>query len=63
MPMGQVPILEINGKVYHQSKAISRFIAKKNNLYGSDDIEMMEIDTMIDDIEDLRHGKYMVASS
>ncbi|KAH0950896.1 hypothetical protein HN011_000336 [Eciton burchellii] len=56
MPMGQMPILEIDGKVYHQSKAISRFIAKKGNLYGSNEIEMTEIDTMVDDIEDLRHA-------
>jgi len=57
--MGQIPILEIDGKVYHQSKAISRFIARKGNLYGSNEIEMMEIDTMVDDIEDLRQGKYI----
>ncbi|XP_020285831.1 glutathione S-transferase-like [Pseudomyrmex gracilis] len=55
LPMGQMPILEIgDGKVYHQSKAISRFVAKKGNLYGSDDVEAMEIDAIVDTIDDMR---------
>lgn len=58
LPMGQMPILEIgDGKVYHQSKAISRFVAKKGNLYGSDDVEAMEIDAIVDTIDDMRIGK------
>jgi len=57
MPMQQVPILEIDGKVYHQSKAISRFIAKKGNLYGSNELEAMEIDATVDSIEDIRQSK------
>lgn len=60
MPMSQVPILEIDGKVYHQSKAISRYLAKKGNLYGSDELEALEIDAAVDDIEDLRHGEAQV---
>ncbi|XP_014472024.1 PREDICTED: uncharacterized protein LOC106743045 [Dinoponera quadriceps] len=56
MPLGQVPILEIDGKVYHQSRAISRYLAKKNNLYSSDEFEAMEIDAMVDSIDDLRHA-------
>ncbi|KOC69922.1 Glutathione S-transferase [Habropoda laboriosa] len=54
MPLGQVPILEIDGKQYHQSKAIGRLLAKKNKLYGSSDDEAYEIDATIDTIEDLR---------
>lgn len=57
MPMGQVPVLEIDGKQYHQSRAIGRFLAKKGNLYGSDDFEAMEIDATVDSIEDIRQGK------
>ncbi|EGI70563.1 Glutathione S-transferase [Acromyrmex echinatior] len=59
MPMGQVPVLEIDGKQYHQSKAIGRFIAKKGNLYGSDDFEAMEIDAVVDSIDDIRQGKFI----
>ncbi|XP_018356543.1 PREDICTED: glutathione S-transferase-like [Trachymyrmex septentrionalis] len=54
MPMGQMPVLEIDGKQYHQSRAIGRFIAKKGNLYGSDDYEAMEIDATIDSMDDIR---------
>ena len=57
MPMGQLPILEIDNKTYHQSRAIARFIAKKGNLYGSDEFEAMEIDATVDSMEDIRRGK------
>ncbi|KYN30203.1 Glutathione S-transferase [Trachymyrmex cornetzi] len=56
MPMGQVPVLEIDGKQYHQSRAIGRFLAKKANLYGSNDFEAMEIDATVDSIEDIRQA-------
>ncbi|XP_011265525.1 uncharacterized protein LOC105256930 [Camponotus floridanus] len=56
MPMGQMPVLELDGKLYHQSKAISRFIAKKGNLYGSNELEAMEIDATVDSIDDLRQA-------
>lgn len=55
--MGQVPILDIDDKQYHQSKSIGRFIAKKGNLYGSDEFEAMEIDATVDSIEDMRQRK------
>lgn len=59
--MGQMPVLELDGKLYHQSKAISRFIAKKGNLYGSNELEAMEIDATVDSIDDIRQGKiYLV---
>ena len=57
MPMGQMPVLEVDGKTYHQSKAISRFIAKKGNLYGSNETEALEIDAAVDTIDDLRQGE------
>ncbi|XP_014472025.1 PREDICTED: uncharacterized protein LOC106743046 [Dinoponera quadriceps] len=54
MPMGHVPVLEIDGKKYDQSRAISRYLAKKCNLYSDDEIEALEIDAAIDSLEDLR---------
>lgn len=56
MPMGQMPVLEVNGKPYHQSKAIARFVAKKGNLYGSNELEAMEIDATVETIDDLRQA-------
>lgn len=53
MPLGQVPVLEIDGKPYVQSKAIGRLIAKRNNLYGANDIEEYEVDATIDFFGDL----------
>nr|QIJ45836.1 glutathione S transferase Sigma 1 [Meteorus pulchricornis] len=53
MPMGQMPILEIDGKQYNQSKAIVRFLAKKFDLHGSDDYEALEIDAAADNVGDL----------
>ncbi|XP_011698167.1 PREDICTED: glutathione S-transferase-like [Wasmannia auropunctata] len=56
MPFGQMPVLEIDGKQYHQSRAIGRFIAKKGKLYGNDDLEAMEIDAIIDSMDDIRQA-------
>lgn len=62
MPMGHVPVLEIDGKKYHQSKAIGRYLANKCNLYGSNEIEVLEIDATVDSIDDMRQGKYWIAT-
>ncbi|XP_049825740.1 glutathione S-transferase-like [Aethina tumida] len=53
-PFGQVPVLEHNGKVINQSRAISRYVAKLVNLTGNDDWENLEIDSIVDTFEDLR---------
>jgi glutathione S-transferase len=57
MPFGQVPILQHNGKVAHQSVAIARYVAKKVKLVGSDDWEDLEIDGVVDTVNDLRQSK------
>lgn len=57
MPFGKVPILEIDGKVLNQSTAITRYLAKKAGLAGSDDWESLLIDIAVDNIHDLRLGK------
>jgi prostaglandin-H2 D-isomerase / glutathione transferase len=54
MPMGQMPVLEVDGKRAHQSLAITRYLAKQVGLNGADAWEDMEIDTAVDTINDLR---------
>lgn len=57
MPMGQIPVLEIDGKQIHQSIAICRYLAKKVGLSGYDDFENFEIDCVVDTLDDLRQSK------
>ncbi|RZC43019.1 glutathione S-transferase [Asbolus verrucosus] len=54
MPFGQVPILEHDGKVAHQSVAMARYAAKQVKLVGGNDWEDLEIDAIVDTINDLR---------
>ncbi|XP_030763259.1 glutathione S-transferase-like [Sitophilus oryzae] len=52
-PYGQVPILEIDGKPIAQSFAIARYLGKKFNLVGKNDLEDLECDSLVDTLEDL----------
>lgn len=58
MPFGQVPILEIDGKVINQSMAIARYAAKLVKLAGKDDMQALEIDSVVDTVNDLRTSKF-----
>ncbi|XP_026732536.1 glutathione S-transferase 2-like [Trichoplusia ni] len=51
---GQLPILEIDGKQYAQSVAISRYLGRKYGIAGADDEEAFEIDQNIDFVNDIR---------
>lgn len=57
MPFGQMPILEYEGKVINQSRAITRYVAKQVKLVGKDDWENAEIDAAVDNVDDLRESK------
>lgn len=54
MPLAQMPILEVDGKVLHQSISITRFIAKKVGLAGKNDLEDAEIDSAVDTVNEFR---------
>lgn len=58
MPFRKVPVLEIDGIKLNQSMAISRYLAKKAGLAGADEWESLLIDIAVDNINDLRLGKY-----
>ncbi|TKR92240.1 hypothetical protein L596_006931 [Steinernema carpocapsae] len=51
-PNGQVPVMEIDGKILTQSIAIARFFAKKLDLLGGDDWEAAQTDAFVGMIED-----------
>ncbi|KAJ8712543.1 hypothetical protein PYW07_005385 [Mythimna separata] len=51
---GQMPILEIDGKQYAQSLAISRYLGRKYGLVGETPEDAFEIDQNVDLVNDLR---------
>lgn len=61
--MGQLPVLEIDGISLHQSKTICRYLAKKTDLYGENDIEAAHIDIAVDVIYDFIMSMYFFFKS
>ncbi|KAI9979781.1 hypothetical protein PInf_000547 [Phytophthora infestans] len=53
LPLGQVPVLELDGTVYGQSMAIARYAAKIAGLYPSDATEALKVDVFSCSLEDL----------
>lgn len=53
IPVGQVPVLTVDGVVYSQSAAILRYAGKLAGLYSrDDDLAAMRVDEVLDHIED-----------
>ena len=61
MPMGQMPVLEVDGKRAHQSLACSRYIARQVGLVGADAWEDLQIDTVVDTVNDFRLSEFQLA--
>lgn len=59
MPMGQMPILEVDGIRIHQSKAIARYVAKNVGLAGSNDWETLLIDIAVETVNDFRASGFL----
>jgi len=53
-PWGEVPVLEIDGKVLAQSGAILRFLGKKHDLAGDNEYESAKCDEMWESLSDLQ---------
>lgn len=58
MPMGQMPVLEVDGHRVHQSISMARYVAKRVGLAGANDWENLIIDTAVDTVNDFRLSKY-----
>ncbi|XP_067008871.1 glutathione S-transferase-like [Anabrus simplex] len=53
-PFGKLPVLEVDGKPFPQGASIARYVAKQVGLAGKDDLEALEIDSVVDTLVDLR---------
>jgi glutathione S-transferase len=48
MPLGQMPVLEVDGVKLPQSITICRFLAKQFQLAGKDNFEQAKADAVVD---------------
>lgn len=53
MPLGQMPVLEVDGIKLPQSMSIARFLAKQFDLAGKDYFEQAKVDAVVDTSVDL----------
>ena len=53
MPLGQMPVLEIDGTQLPQSTSIARYLAKELNLAGEGNLEQAKVDAVGDTVNDL----------
>jgi glutathione S-transferase len=53
LPFGQLPLLQIDGLDIVQSQAIVRYLARKHNLIGKSDEEMLRCDIIAETVRDL----------
>jgi glutathione S-transferase len=51
-PFGQLPLLEVDGKILCQSNACARYLAKHFKLAGKTDFEQAQADMIVDCLED-----------
>lgn len=54
LPLGQVPVLEVDGTTYSQSMAIARYAAKITGLYPQDPLECLRVDMVSESLVDVK---------
>lgn len=52
LPLGQLPVLEVDGIKIAQSQAIFRYLARELGFYGGNALESAKIDTVIETLND-----------
>ena len=60
MPLGQMPVLELNGTKYPQSVALARYVARQVKIAGKDDLEAMKCDIIVDSMQDIINEYYRI---
>ncbi|CAB3372553.1 Hypothetical predicted protein [Cloeon dipterum] len=53
LPLGQLPVLDFEGRTLYQSMSICRFLAKRFHLTGQDEWDTLKCDIAIDTIADI----------
>ena len=52
--LNKLPYLEVDGSIVCQSKSIERYLARRFNLMGSNDIEAAQIDSICEVVRDIK---------
>lgn len=52
--MNKLPYLEIDGEIICQSKSIERFLARRFNMMGDNEIQIAKIDSICESIRDIK---------
>lgn len=52
--LNKVPFLEVDGVTIPQSKSIERFLARRFNMMGSNDVEAAQIDAICESVRDFK---------
>jgi glutathione S-transferase len=56
--LGQLPYLTVDGNKLPQSISMARFVARRHNLAGSDDLAQAQSDAVVDTVADLQNAYY-----
>ncbi|CAH0477826.1 unnamed protein product [Peronospora belbahrii] len=54
LPLGQVPVLNVDGTMYSQSMAIARYAAKLSGLYPQDPLDCLRVDMVSESLIDIK---------
>lgn len=57
MPLGALPVLEVNGELLPQSNAMLRYVGQLGGLYPDNPLDAFRVDQLIDTLDDM----YMTA--
>lgn len=62
-PFGQMPLLEVGGKMICQSNTINRYVARQFGFAGKTPWEEAEADMMVDCVDDVANSLFAIARS
>ncbi|KAK6993690.1 S-crystallin SL11 [Biomphalaria glabrata] len=57
-PFGQLPVLEIDGKMYAQSVAIATYLAREFGFYGETNLDALRIDEIVQLTQEIMNAAY-----